>query len=53
MLIGTFMYAQHCNITERLLAALLFNAAPAASDKLMCWHIRILYWYIAGRQDDQ
>lgn len=46
------MYAQHCNIIEHLLAALLFNAALATPDKLMYWHIRILYWYIIGRQDD-
>lgn len=47
------MYAWHCNVTECLLAALLFSAALAASEKLMDWHIRILYWYIIGRQDDR
>lgn len=47
------MYARHSNVIDRLLAALLFNAALVASDKVMYWHIRILYWYIMGRQDDR
>lgn len=50
---GNFMYSQHCKVPEHVLTVLLFTAARAASDKVMYWHISILYWYIIRRQHDQ